>query len=172
MVDVKVLVLTQAIATATTMEGAIALFRVEAVMSLMRSRFAEAFEAQQAAENAAAATRRAKAASERRRAERLEYFESGEMILNRTVTHISLLNISRKGMAVRILNGSMPDISDLVSIRLCDNRYLYGSPTWIKGDCFGLEFDAPLEDTGEIIHFENRGAAIYRSLLRDSKQDR
>jgi len=132
-------------------------------MTPARSKFADAFEAQQAAEQTAESARKSVAGFTPRQFERFEHHEAGEMLVDRMVIPVYTLNVSAAGLALQVPCARMPNVADLVSIRLCDGLHLSGSTVWIKGDRLGLKFDVTLENVGDVIHLENRGPSIYQS---------
>lgn len=135
-------------------------------MSLSRSRFAEAYDAQQAAQELSARSARSERGFLPRRFKRFEHLEFCDMLLGRFVIPVSTLNISKDGIAVRVPNTRMPEVSGLVGIRLCDGLHLCGSPVWYRGDQLGIKFSFTLENVEDIIHLENRDASIYRGWRR------
>lgn len=139
-------------------------------MSRPLSKFAAAFEAQQAEERFAAERRvslfHRQVIRDQRRVRRNEVYEPVEILSRRDQTAAAILNLSENGAFVGQTNELRPEVGDLLSIRLRDGIYLQGTVVWIGGDGLGIKFTTTLASLDDILHLENRGRAAYQGMIR------
>lgn len=132
-----------------------------------KSKFAEAFEAQEAAEQLAAERLRQHRDAreiEERRAGRLDHAEPAELYTKAGIKSARLHNLSVSGALVKQCDGELLEINDLVSLRLLDGRHILARIIRVEERYLGLRFDDQLGSLEEITHLEARGPSFYRTL--------
>jgi hypothetical protein len=132
-----------------------------------KSKFAEAFEAQEAAERLAANRLRQYRDAreiEERRAGRLEQTEPADLYTKSGFRAAMLYNLSISGALVKQCEGELLEINEQVSLRLLDGRHILARVTRVDERYLGLRFDDQLGSLEEITHLEARGSSFYRAL--------
>lgn len=139
-------------------------------MSRPLSRFAAAFEAQQAEERLAEERRihwmNRHVAQEHRRVGRNEVYEPVDILARQDRASGAILNLSEHGAFVGQVNELRPEVGDILSIRLRDGIYLQGTVAWVGSEGLGIKFATALPTIDDILHLENRGRAAYQGMIR------
>lgn len=136
-------------------------------MSNGKSRFAQAFEAQEAAAQLAAkqqGQRREERSCNERGADRLEHAEPAYLYTATGLIAANVQNLSVGGAMVMLSEGDVLRANDTVSLRLLDGRHILARVARVEGRNLGLEFDDKLDSLDEITHFESREPWLYPAL--------
>jgi hypothetical protein len=104
--------------------------------------------------------------SDRRRAVRADTDHSAHVRLECVSYKVEVCNVSRGGAQIRIRQGLVPAVGQVVTIEFLDGQWLDARVAWTSGTEVGLEFATELADHLDVVHFDDLGAEFYRAVLR------
>ena len=80
--------------------------------------------------------------------------------------NVQLTNISAGGCMLQIRNGFTPSVGDAVTIVFMDGTTAKAKVRWLDRSNCGVEFDTPLSDPQDLVHFDHLGADFYPAVVR------
>lgn len=102
---------------------------------------------------------------ELRQHDRVQTWQSVDLLGCHGVRPAELVDISRAGLKVRLANGFVPNVGEEVTVRLLDGSHLTGAIAWAGDDMLGISLHQPLADIEGLLSFEHMGDKFYRSLV-------
>jgi len=79
---------------------------------------------------------------------------------------IEIVNLSRTGMRIAMIEGVVPKIGTWVVIEVIGRREIDAEIVWTDSVSIGLRFVEPLEDALDAIQTEDLGAEFFRAAVR------
>lgn len=108
----------------------------------------------------------------RRRTERNPTRQYTSLTFGTTTLIADLVELSRDGARVRIVDGTRPALHAAVSITLFDGYKVDGSIIWSDSNYAGIAFTTPISDLDDRLQFEDLGQGFFSRALALQKVSR
>lgn len=96
--------------------------------------------------------------------DRYDFFEPVQLDIGRSAFAAELIDLSAGGVRLRLRNGLVPLAGDEVTVRLVDDKFLWGTVAWTTDDTFGIALPAPLHDLDDLLWPEGRSLDYLKRL--------
>jgi hypothetical protein len=96
---------------------------------------------------------------------RIDFFEPVQLDMGRSAIAAELIDLSAGGVRLRVCNGLVPLAGEEVTVRLVDDKFLWGTVAWTTDDTVGIALPAPLPDLDDLLWPEGRGLDYLKRLV-------
>lgn len=138
-------------------------------MPIPKSKFARAYEAQEASERLARPRVSQHGVGIIHRAYRIDHAEPVQLVTSCGAVVGLFKNLSLSGVLIQTIVSDAGLEGRSAGVRLCDGRYLSGRIARSGAGFVGIEFDAPLTCLGDITHLETRGPRFFRGIVMNPR---
>lgn len=104
--------------------------------------------------------------NERRRHKRHEASQHVAISSRRGRLIGDLLDLSIEGAKLKIVDGTVPNEGDPISVTLIDGTIMTGFVSWLSATNIGLTFRDPVHNVEDKLTFENLGRTFFSSALQ------
>jgi hypothetical protein len=102
----------------------------------------------------------------RRTAPRVESHDNGAVVVQNVCYAVEICDVSQNGAQIRMRQGLMPAVGRDVTLRFVDGTCVESRVLWERGTLVGLQFQEPLPDALDFVHFDDLGSEYFRAVLR------
>ncbi|MFM9939818.1 MAG: PilZ domain-containing protein [Hyphomicrobiaceae bacterium] len=103
---------------------------------------------------------------DRRSATRLETSYAAACRIGTVSSAVEVHNASRTGAQIRVRHGFVPVVGQLVVLSFMSRDPVRARVVWNANGDTGVEFEEPLSDSFEAVHFEDLGRDYFRAILK------